>query len=162
MHFVGAAFRYGPRSSRADDLMSVDSEFQANNILKQISNSWVLGGNFSPGKALMSETQEKLGTFCFGILWVRRVRTRRIVAGLSTCEKCAHVHANGIYGIGLWPPEVWIWDILKTKCECKKGWGGEEWAALGQDGAAKRNGAKKKKKKRKASLEKVCDVTCVM
>lgn len=86
--------------------MSVDSDIQANNILKQISDSWVLGGNFSCSEALMSETQEKLGTFYFGILWVRRVRTRRIATGLSTCEKFAHVHANGVYGSGLWPPEV--------------------------------------------------------
>lgn len=52
------------------------------------------------GKALMSETQ-KLGTFYFGILWVRRVRTQHIATGLSTCEKFAHVHANGVYGSGL-------------------------------------------------------------
>lgn len=72
----------------------------------------------------MSEMQGKLGTFYFGILWVRRVRTQHIATGLSTCEKFAHVHTNGLYGSGLWHPELWIWDILKAKCECKKGRGG--------------------------------------
>lgn len=108
----------------------------------------------------MSESQEKLGTFYFGILWVRRVRTQRIATGLSTCEKFAHVHASGVYGSGLWHPELWIWDILKVKCEWVRGERAGGGTCTGLSGQMK--WCKKKKEKRKAGLEKVCDVTHVM
>lgn len=46
-----------------------------------------------------------------------------------------------------------MWDILKAKCALKKGWGGGEWAALGQYGPAET------KKERE---EKLAGIKCVM
>lgn len=64
---VGTVFRYSPEELSPRPYVG-DSDIQANNILKQISDSWVLGGNFSDSiqdqsEALVSESQENLAHF---------------------------------------------------------------------------------------------------